>query len=171
MTLRYHSLAVGWIFSLLLFEISTSRGAVNDQPEKVSKKKESAKMRVIEIVPSKSIGAVALGAPVKSLPKGATVAELDGKYMGINFTHKGGKIDDVWIDDLRKMRHPILWAGHEVSHHAKLDELKKLFGPCQTVPGLKGGMSFKCESGITLGCDFNGTGSFIQIRLLPDWGR
>lgn len=169
MAFRHYILAVSSIVSLLLIGICNSRGAVNDQLEKVLKKKESAKMTVIEIIPGKSIGAVALGAPVKSLPKGATVAELDGKYMGINFAHKDGKIDDVWIDDLRKMRHPIHWASHEVPHHAKLDELKKLFGPCQTVPGLKGGMSFKCDSGITLGCDFNGTGSFVQIRILPDW--
>lgn len=79
MALRYHALAVGWIFSSILFGISTSGGAVDDQPEKVSKKEESAKMKVIEIVPSKSIGAVALGAPVKSLPKDASVAELDGR--------------------------------------------------------------------------------------------
>jgi len=166
MTFRY-ALAVGSIFSLMS---SVSAGAANNEAEKVLKKRESVKMKVIEILPGKSIGAVALGAPVGALPKGATVAELDGNYMGINFTHKEGRIDDVWIDDLRKMRHPILWAGHEVPRHAKLEELKKLFGSCQTVPGLKGGMSFKCESGITLGCEFNGTGSFIQIRLLPDWG-
>ena len=169
MTFPY-ALAVGSISSVILLGISISNGAVNNDAEKALKKKESVKMKVIEIIPGKSIGAVALGAPVGALPKGATVAELDGKYMGINFTHKEGRIDDVWIDDLRKMRNPILWAGHEVPRHAKLEELKKLFGPCQTVPGLKGGMSFKCESGITLGCDFNGTGSFIQIRLLPDWG-
>lgn len=127
-------------------------------------------MNVIEIIPGKSIGAVALGAPVSSLPKGATVGELDGKFMGINFTHTDGKIDDVWIDDLRKMRYPIRWDGKPVPHHAKLEELKRLFGPCETVPGVKGGMAFTCKSGIVLGCDFHGTGKFVQIRLLPDWG-
>jgi hypothetical protein len=170
MALRYQALAVSPIFSLILLGICTSNAAVNGEPEKASRKKGAAKVKAIEIVPGKSIGAVALGGAIESLPKGATVAELDGTYMGITFTHKGGKIDDVWIDDLRKMRHPILWAGHAVPPHAKLATLKKLFGPCQTVPGLKGGMSFKCESGIALGCDFNGTGSFVQIRLLPDWG-
>ncbi len=127
-------------------------------------------MDVIEIIPGRSIGAVALGASTESLPKGATVGELDGSYMGISFTHKGGKIDDVWIDDLRRMRHPVQWAGKEVPRHAKLKALKELFGPCQMVPGLKGGMAFKCDSGLTLGCDFHGTGSFVQIRILPNWG-
>jgi hypothetical protein len=98
------------------------------------------------------------------------VGELDGKYMGISFTHTNGQIDDVWIDDLRKMKYPVVWSGKVVPHHASLERLKQLFGPCQTIPGLKGGMAFKCDSGITLGCDFNGIGAFIQIRLLPDPG-
>ena len=170
MTCRYHALAIASFLSLVVFGIGTSRGADKSKSDGISKQGASAKMDVIEIIPGRSIGAVALGASTESLPKGATVGELDGSYMGISFTHKGGKIDDVWIDDLRRMRHPVQWAGKEVPRHAKLKALKELFGPCQMVPGLKGGMAFKCDSGLTLGCDFHGTGSFVQIRILPNWG-
>ena len=170
MTFRSYALAVASFLSLVVFGVSTSRGTEKAKSDGISKQGASAKMDVIEIIPGRSIGAVALGASTESLPKGATVGELDGSYMGISFTHKGGKIDDVWIDDLRRMRHPVQWAGKEVPRHAKLKALKELFGPCQMVPGLKGGMAFKCDSGLTLGCDFHGTGSFVQIRILPNWG-
>lgn len=166
----YNALAIVSFLSMVVLGIGTSRGADKRKSDEISRQGASAKMDVIEIIPGRSIGDVALGAPLESLPKGATVRELDGGYMGISFTHKSGKIDDVWIDDLRKMRHPVHWAGKEVPRHAKLKALKELFGPCQAIPGLKGGMAFKCESGITLGCDFHGTGSSVQIRLLPSWG-
>ena len=170
MTCRYYALVIASFSSFVVLGISTSHGAHKNKSDELSKQGASAKMDVIDIVPGRSIGAVALGVPIESLPKGATVRGLDGSYMGISFTHKAGKIDDVWIDDLRKMRHPVRWAGKDVARHAKLKALKELFGPCQTIPGFKGGMAFKCDSGLTLGCDFHGTGSFVQIRLLPDWG-
>jgi hypothetical protein len=170
MALRHNALAIASFFSFVVLGISTSHGADRNKSDEISKQGASAKMDVIDIVPGRSIGAVALGSPIESLPKGSTVREFDGSYMGISFTHKGGKIDDVWIDDLKKLHHPFRWAGKEVPRHAKLKALKALFGPCQTIPGLKGGMAFKCDSGLTLGCDFHGTGSFVQIRLLPDWG-
>ena len=169
MTCRYCALAIAPFLSLVVLGIGTSRGTAKSKSDGISKQGASARMDTIEIVPGRSIGAVALGAPIESLPKGSTVRELDGSYMGISFTHKSGKIDDVWIDDLRKMRHPVHWAGKEVPRHAKLKALKELFGPCQPIPGLKGGMAFKCDSGFTLGCDFHGTGTFVQIRLLQDW--
>jgi hypothetical protein len=91
MALRFQALAVVSILSLLLFGICTSSAAVKCESEKAPKKKKgSAKVKAIEIVAGKSIGAVALGGAIESLPKGAAVAELDGTYMGINFTHKGG---------------------------------------------------------------------------------
>lgn len=152
-----------------MLDVGSPRGA-HRKPDGLLKHGVSEKMEIIDIVPGRSIGVVTLGATLQSLPKDATVGELDGAYMGITFTHKDGKIDDVWIDDLRKMRHPVHWAGKDVPRHADLKALKKLFGPCQAVSGLKGGMAFECQSGITLGCDVHGTGSFIQIRLLRNWG-
>ena len=170
MTLRSYALAIASFLSLVVLGVSTSRGTEKAKSDGIAEQGASAKMDLIDIIPGRSIGAVTLGAPLESLPNGANVGELNGSYMGISFTHKGGKIDDVWIDDLRKMRHPVQWAGKEVPRHAKLKALKDLFGPCQTILGLKGGMAFKCDSGLTLGCDFHGTGSFVQIRLLPNWG-
>ena len=96
-----HALAIASFLSLVVFGIGASRGADKSKSDGISKQGASAKMDVIEIIPGRSIGAVALGASTESLPKGATVGELDGSYMGISFTHKGGKIDDVWIDDLQ----------------------------------------------------------------------
>jgi len=170
MTLRSYALAIASFLSLVVLGVSTSRGTEKAKSDGIAEQGASAKMDLIDIIPGRSIGAVTLGAPLESLPNGANVGELNGSYMGISFTHKGGKIDDVWIDDLRKMRHPVQWAGKEVPRHAKLKALKNLFGPCQAIPGLKGGMAFKCDSGLTLGCDFHGTGSFVQIRPLPNWG-
>ena len=124
-------------------------------------------MTVIEILPGNSIGGISLGSAVDSLPKGAVVRELDGEFHGISFTHKDGKVDDVWIDDLRKIRYPVRLAGRDLPHKASLKKLKELFGSCERLPGLKGGVAFTCQSGILLGCDFDEKGRFIEIRLLP----
>ena len=41
---------------------------------------------------------------------------------------------------------------------------KAIFGPCQKAEGVKGGAFFHCAWGLTLGCDAEETGSFVQIR-------
>jgi hypothetical protein len=64
-------------------------------------------------------------------------------------------------------RHEITrWDARKlVPRNASLDEIKQAFGPCQKVSGVKGGVFFNCDTGVTLGCDFAETGKFVQIRL------
>lgn len=108
MASRYCALAIAPFLALVLLGVSTSRGADISKADRVSTQGASAKMNIIEIIPGRSIGAVALGASVESL-----------------------------------------------------------LGPCGAIPGLKGGMAFKCDSGLTLGCDFHGKGTSFRFSYCP----
>lgn len=122
-------------------------------------------MDAIEIVPGQSIGGVRIGLRAEELPKQATLSGPRGELNGIFFLVVDGKVDDVWIDDLRKTERGVRVAGRLIAPDASLDEVKRSFGTCKKVPDVKGGVFFNCDAGVAIGCDFSEEGQFIQIRL------
>ncbi len=83
----------------------------------------------------------------------------------MNFFAADGVIEDIWIDDLRKVTAEVRFDGKIVPHDAPLSAVKKTFGPCEEVAGRKGGLFFNCATGVAIGTDFRGAGTFVQIRL------
>jgi hypothetical protein len=131
------------------------------------RKENRVKMNIVDIIPGKSIGKLHLGLSVDEIvpavPLTANVGELDG----IKYTIRNGKVDDVWIDDLRTFKGEVRFQESVIPHDVPLEKLKELFGNCEQVEGIKGGNFFNCAIGITIGCDFRGQGEFIQLRLKP----
>jgi hypothetical protein len=124
-------------------------------------------MSAVDIVPGTSIGMIRIGTRAADLPKGATVADSAGQLDGIRFSLVAGAVNDVWIDDIRTFPHEIRLGGNPVNRKASLDELKKVFGPCDRVEGVKGGTFFNCRNGMAIGTDPEETGAFVQLRLKP----
>jgi len=127
----------------------------------------SSSMKAIEIVPGKAIGDLKIGTRVDELPPKAVLSGIRGSLAGIQFLIANGIVDDVWIDDLRTFRGELHFTGKAIDRRTPLEELKALFGPCDSVPGIKGGAFFNCHAGVTLGSDASGLGEFVQIRLKP----
>ena len=100
-----------------------------------------------------------------ALPKGASLSGPSGHFNGVQFILLDDAVADAWIDDLRKCTHEVRFDGAPLNRHASLTELQGLFGPCDPVPGVKGGTFFNCRTGITLGTDADARGTFVQIRL------
>lgn len=76
-------------------------------------------------------------------------------------------MSDVWIDDIRTFPHERRLAGNLVTWKASLEEIKKMFGPCDRVDGVKGGTFFNCRNGMAIGIDPDESGAFVQLRLKP----
>jgi len=89
----------------------------------------------LEIVPGKAIGELRLGARAEEIPKRAKVAGDDGELDGVSFEVVDGRLDDIWIDDLRKSRSEVRIAGRVIPKDAPLVDLKEMLGPCQRVDG------------------------------------
>ena len=117
------------------------------------------------VAPGKSIGEVVLGASADELPEGAKLEDEIGEYRGVRFSMTDGRVADVWIEDIRVHPAVLRFAGLEVPAKASLDELKQLFGGCEPVEGVKGGMFFNCKSGVALGCSYDGSDQFVQLRV------
>jgi hypothetical protein len=126
----------------------------------------AGKMERTEIVPGKSIGPLHIGARIDQLPKSARISGPVGEHDGIQFLIENDAVADVWIEDLRRFPGQAAYEGKPIPRDATLAQLKQIFGPCERV-GVKGGVFFNCAKGVTLGCDFEEKGQFIQIRLKP----
>jgi hypothetical protein len=122
-------------------------------------------MAAVLIVPGHSIGGIAPGADVATLPTGASQDGRSGQWNGVHFTVDRNKVDEVWIDDLRGLADGAAFDDRVLARNASLEDLKRLLGPCEKTEGVKGGVFFRCAGGIVLGCDFEEKGTFIQIRL------
>ena len=121
--------------------------------------------RVVNIVPGRAIGAVEIGKAVESLGPRVTRDGEAGELDGVRFSISSGKVDDVWIEDLRTFPGELRLGGATVPGTASLDDLKKACGGCAPVSGIKGGTFFNCASGISLGTDFAGSGRAVQLRI------
>jgi hypothetical protein len=150
----------------LVLSFLTSTQCTEPQPEKNTKKASITVMNATEIIPGKSIGRVRLGSPISELSGQTTISGIIGELDGIKFLIANDKIDDVWIDDLRKFSGEVRFQGKVIARDVPLEKLKDTFGPCERVD-VKGGVFFNCSTGITIGCDFDARGDFIQLRLKP----
>lgn len=121
--------------------------------------------RVVTIVPGRAIGAVEIGKTPESLGPHAVRDGDAGELDGVRFSITAGKVDDVWIEDLRTFPHELRLGGTTIPHDATLDAIKTLCGGCTPVPGIKGGTFFNCASGVALGTDFSGGDRVIQLRV------
>ena len=164
---RRHLVLLGSALALLPLPWSATNSCAHptNEGEKDLNKENAKTMNAIEILPGRSIGELHLGARTKDLPHRAVVNGPAGSLDGIHFFAPDGVIEDIWIEDLRKFPREVGFAGKPVPRNASLDEIKQAFGPCQKVSGVKGGVFFNCDTGVTLGCDFAETGKFVQIRL------
>jgi hypothetical protein len=119
----------------------------------------------IEIVPGKAIGEVRLGASANELPRRAIVNAPGGELDGIRFLlNSGSRVEDIWIEDLRKFRKALSCGGKTIDKKATVSQLEEVFGECTRVEGVKGGI-FYCAAGVALGTDF--AGKTLQIRVKP----
>jgi hypothetical protein len=121
-------------------------------------------MKPVEIVPGKAIGRVSLGALERELPAGAVVADGAGSADHVQFSLDGGRVDDVWIDDLATFPYDVMFKGQTLSRPPSLERLKGLFGDCALVPEVIGGIFYNCR-GVTIGCDHEDRP--MQLRLKP----
>ena len=124
-------------------------------------------MTVIEIVVGQSIASVQLGTARQALAKQAQITGDFGELAGVHFSVAEGKVDDVWIEDLRKTPAGVRVSGRVLAPDVPLEQLKAALGPCTEVTGVKGGLFYNCVAGISIGCDAEGTGQLVQLRLRP----
>ncbi len=118
----------------------------------------------IEIVPGKSIGEVHLGDGAAELPKRVVLSPPAGELDGVRFlVDSGGRIEDVWIEDLRTFPGALTYGGKTSDKKATVAQLQTIFGKCSRVEGVKGGIFYNCASGIGLGTDF--LGKTLQVRV------
>ena len=149
------------LLSMALGLLSCRAKGANDAMEKPSTIQSG-----IDITPKRSIGRVVLGSKVDQLPKGAIVSGVAGEIDGVHFLIQDARVEDVWIEDLRKFPVPLRFAGRTIARDTPLADLKALFGSCQEVV-VKGGVFFNCSAGITIGTDSAQQGEFVQLRLKP----
>ena len=121
---------------------------------------------LVEVVPGKSIGGVRLGTSANDLPKSAAINPPAGELDGVRFLiDSDGRIEDVWIDDLRKFRGKLSYDGKLIDHKATVAQLETLFGKCNRVEGVKGGIFYNCAAGVALGTDFASKTLQVRVKL------
>ena len=136
-----------------------------------SKESRMTKPVVIAVVPEKSIGIVKLGMRSDDLPPEAVLHPPGGTLDDIHFLiNQAGEVDDIWIEDLRVFPHAVSCAGKNVPHDIPLDDLTGIFGKCDRVPGLKGGIFFNCANGLSIGTDFSRRTLKIRVKHISATG-
>ena len=124
--------------------------------------------KAVEIVPGRSIGSVRLGTTREALPPNAVLTGDTGSVDGVRFSlGSDGLVSDVWIEDIRAFPNALALDGRAVPVSAALDDVKIFFGACVEVEGIKGRKFYNCSSGVALGCRYDGSGGFIQLRIRP----
>ena len=122
--------------------------------------------RDLEILPGRSIGLVELGGHRNRLPERARADEYGGELDGVSFSlDNEGLVSDAWIDNIRTVAQRLLFGGREVPIKGSLSQLQEFFGGCVEVDGIKGGRFFNCTSGVALGCAYDGSDAFVQLRV------
>ena len=121
----------------------------------------------IEVIPGQGLGGIRIGTPISEISKIASINNQFGHLDDIEFSIMDGKVAEVWINDLRKTKAGISIEGSHFSPDLSLEEIKQQIGPCVKLTGIKGGIFFRCRSGLLLGTDPFETGTFIQLRVVP----
>lgn len=119
----------------------------------------------LNIVPGASFGAVKLGDAVPQFA-GRAPADTDfADLAGLRVKTCGGRVADVWLDDLRLAPDCVKLDGKPLRRDITLDALKKHFGDCRDLPPRIGGAFIECAGG---GVRFGyGMGTFLQVRVGP----
>jgi hypothetical protein len=125
---------------------------------------EEARKLVMALIPGRSIGPVRLGARSADLPRRARLDGAVGRLDGVHFALTNGRIDEVWIDDLRTFPYLVQFRGKPIPRDATLTTLLQLFGPCTEIPDVIGGTRHDCAKGVWLGAAAS-AGDSIQLRL------
>jgi hypothetical protein len=100
-------------------------------------------------------------------PKGGASTDDEGYFevAGLNVSLCGGKVIDVWLDDLRKAPDCVTFAGKPIARTVAREALEKQFGSCVATAARTGGEFEKCaDGGVYVG---HGMGDFMQIRVRP----
>jgi len=120
--------------------------------------------RTVEILPGKSIGEIRIGANIRDLPARATIRRPGGELDQIHFlVNEADEVEDVWIEDLRTFPLRIRLQGQEIPPGASIEDFEALFGKCERISGIKGGIFWNCLAGVALGTDFSR--KTLQIRV------
>ena len=131
----------------------------------------------LAIVPGASLGSVKLGATRAELEALSLPVESRSKHEQTEFLEVGpvqvelcgGKVVDVWIDDLRKAPDCVTVDGKKVDLDMKREAFEALFKDCRTLPPRIGGAFVECAGGgVKVG---HGLGSFIQVRVTREGSR
>ena len=120
--------------------------------------------RIIEIIPGQSIGEVKLGMKVNELPSRTVIHRPAGMLDDIRLLlNEAGEIADIWIEDVHTFPHKLRLRGKTIPQDASIESLRTLFGKCEPISGLKGGIFYNCAIGLALGTDFSQ--KTLQIRV------
>jgi hypothetical protein len=120
----------------------------------------------VDIIPGTSIGEVKLGARLESLPSRARIERPGGTLDGIHLlVGEQGHVDDIWIEDMHTFPNELTCQGKIVPRDSTVESLGHLFGGCEQVSGVKGGIFFNCANGLAIGTDFSRQS--LQIRVKP----
>ena len=122
--------------------------------------------RIVEIIPGKSIGEMAIGINVDTLPSRATVNRPGDTLDGIRFLiSEADEVEDIWIEDLRAFPYELRLQGKPIARTARIEDENALWGRCERISGIKGGLFYNCAAGLAIGTDFSGR--TLQIRVKP----
>lgn len=125
----------------------------------------------IDIVPGVSLGAIRVGESRAEVERHGLVVESTSKHGSTEFLEVGpfhvelcgGKVVDVWLDDLRKAPDCVSLRGKKIERTVDRDAFISSFSDCKDAPPRTGGSFKECEeSGVRIGW---GMGDFIQLRV------
>jgi hypothetical protein len=87
------------------------------------------------------------------------------EIAGLKVSLCGGKVIDIWLDDLRKAPDCVTYQGAPVSRSVSREAFEKTLGGCVDTAPRTGGTFEKCAGGgVYVG---HGMGDFMQLRVRP----
>lgn len=125
----------------------------------------------LAIVPGGSLGPIRIGETAADLAQHGLPAKSKSKHGTTEFFEVGpyhaklcgGKVVDVWIDDLRVAPDCATVAGKKLERSVGREQLVAMFADCKPAPPRTGGQFEECEQGgVRIGW---GMGDFIQVRV------
>ena len=104
-----------------------------------------------------------LGAKPKGEPSNRDTEVFE--IAGLSVSLCGGKVVDIWLDDLRKAPDCVTYMAKPVARDIAREVFEKALGGCVGTAPRIGGTFEKCaDGGVYVG---HGMGDFMQVRVLP----
>lgn len=125
----------------------------------------------LELRPGVSLGPIRIGESRAEVEQHGLSVKSTSKHDSVEFLEVGtfhvelcgGKVVDVWLDDLRKAPDCVAFGGRKIDRTISREQLIALFSDCRDAPPRTGGEFKECEqSGVRIGW---GMGDFIQLRV------